>query len=102
MLKVTKDQVRVDIFTQDHIIRGHIHPHKGSRLSDFLNLPKEFLSVTNLEIFHISSGRVLYTADYMILNRGFVMGIVPVDAGAPAPLGQSVPDQGIKGKKTPS
>jgi hypothetical protein len=74
---IAKDIILSHIQTQTHQIKGFVHVRKGERLSDELNQNLPFLAVTNAEIYN-DAGEILYTCDFLAVNRGHIMWILPL------------------------
>jgi hypothetical protein len=75
---ITKDLILTHIQTQTHHIRGYVHVRKGDRLSDEINNANTFLAVTNAEICS-PQGEILYTCDFLVINRGHIVWLMPID-----------------------
>ena len=90
--KIEQEPLAVEILTQQLRIRGVLHIHKGSRLTDFINAHKDFIPVTQAQVATLSDGRFLYEAAFMSLNWQHVVAILPTEVQAPAPPG---PDPGV-------
>jgi hypothetical protein len=75
---ISKDAVRSQIQTVTHFIRGYIHVRKGYRLSDEINQANHFIAVTQAEIC-TPDGDVLYTRDFIAVNREHIVWLMPVD-----------------------
>ena len=90
MNKVEQEPVAVEILTQQLRIRGVLHIHKGSRLSDFINAHKDFLPVTQAQVISLTDGRPLYRVPFLSLNRQYVVAVLPLLAThAPASPGMT-------------
>jgi hypothetical protein len=69
-LKVPKERREVVIFTRNHKIEGEMYLLMDSRVSDELNVRvKEFLPVTNARIFSLNGDSLLYTTDFITINK---------------------------------
>ena len=80
MNKVDQDPMTVDILTQQLRIRGTVHVHKGSRLTDFINAHKDFIPVTQVQVTTLAEGRPLYRVNFMTVNRQFIVAVLPLPA----------------------
>lgn len=73
---VSKDLLRAVIQTTSHCIHATIHVNLGERLVDDLNHSNTFLALTDAEIIS-PSGELLYHRNFLILNRDYIVWIVP-------------------------
>jgi hypothetical protein len=70
------DKTRVTILTRTYRIKGCIDLVPGARVTDYMNEAKSFLAVTGAEVCDIS-GRQLFAAPFLDVNRDHVEIIVP-------------------------
>ena len=75
---ISKNVILSHIQTQTYHIRGYVHVHKDERLSDEVNSTNIFLAVTNAEIYN-SEGVILYTSDFLLVNRGHIVWLMPIE-----------------------
>jgi hypothetical protein len=69
-LKVSKERKEVVIFTHHHKVVGEMYLMMDSRISDELNVKiREFIPVTNASIYAINGDCLLYTADFVSVNK---------------------------------
>jgi hypothetical protein len=69
-LRVPKERKEVVVFTRHHKIVGEMYLMMDSRISDELNTKaKEFLPVTNASVYSINGDCLLYTADFVSVNK---------------------------------
>ncbi len=69
-LRVPKERREVVIFTRNHKIEGEMYLLMDSRMSDELNVRvREFLPVTNAKVFTLSGDSLLYTTDFITINK---------------------------------
>jgi hypothetical protein len=69
-LRIPKERREVVIFTRNHKIEGEIYLLMDSRVSDELNVRiREFIPVTNAKIFSLSGDSLMYTADFLSVNK---------------------------------
>jgi len=73
-MKVPKEITRLVIYTSQYKIIGDYHIQPGSRLSDNLNVRngREFLPITNAEIFSVD-GKKLTQAPFMQINKRHIV-----------------------------
>ena len=77
-----KDQVRVMIVTDIFRIEGLLHILTGSRLTDALNSKsKDFLAITDAKIFALTDDSLIYSPEYIAVNRDSISCIFPVEEG---------------------
>ena len=61
-------------------VEGEMYVLAGSRLTDALNSKaRDFLAVTDAQVFDLSSNALLYKADYLAVNRDAIAIIIPVE-----------------------
>lgn len=75
---ISKDVIRVEIYTITHHIRGNVHVRKGDRLSDEINQPNLFLPVTQAEILKLD-GEKLGKRDFLAINREHIVWLMPAE-----------------------
>jgi hypothetical protein len=76
-----KDRLHVVILTQGMQIEGDLHVLAGSRLTDALNSKgKDFFPVTDAKICQIGSSDVIYSVQYIAVNRDSIDCIMEVPA----------------------
>jgi hypothetical protein len=69
-LRIPKERREVVIFTRNHKIEGEIYLLMDSRVSDELNVRiREFIPVTNAKVYTLSGDSLLYTADFLSVNK---------------------------------
>ncbi|MBQ7528899.1 hypothetical protein IJT10_03230 [bacterium] len=69
-LRIPKERKEVVIYTSNHRIEGEIYLVADSHIADELNVrAKEFISVTNANIFNINGDTLMHTADFVTVNK---------------------------------
>ena len=69
-LRVPKERREVVIFTRNHKIEGEMYLLMDSRISDELNVRvREFIPVTNCKVFTLNGDSLLYTTDFITVNK---------------------------------
>lgn len=69
-LKIPKERREVIIFTRNHRVEGELYLLMDARLSDELNNRiRDFLPITNAEVYSISGDSLLYRADFVTVNK---------------------------------
>ena len=79
MVYTSKDEVRVSISTSVYRIEGEMYVLAGSRLTDALNSKaKDFFAITNVQVFDIDSGELLFEPEYLAVSREAIITIFPL------------------------
>lgn len=69
-LRIPKERTGVVIYTRNHKIEGEIYLLTDTRISDELNIRvREFIPVTNARIFSLTGDSLLYTTDFVTVNK---------------------------------
>jgi hypothetical protein len=71
-----ESKTRVTILTANYRIKGHIDLLPGSRVTDYMTEAKEFIAVTDAEVWEVV-GRQVFTAPFINVNRDHVQIIAP-------------------------
>lgn len=74
-------KTKVIILTSSYRIKGKIHLQPGARVTDFMIDSKNFVAVTNVEIWDLT-GRQIMTAPFINVSRDHIEIITP-DGAAP-------------------
>ncbi len=75
---VSKEAVPVVIQTLTHRINGFLHVRPDTRLKDEINQTELFLAVTEADLYD-HAGNLLYSCNFMALNRESIIWILPED-----------------------
>jgi hypothetical protein len=67
---------KVTILTATYRIKGHIDLLPGARVTDFMAQAKEFIAVTDAEVWEII-GRQVCSAPFINVNREHIQIVVP-------------------------
>ena len=71
-------RTKVTIFTGSYRIKGYIDLLPGSRVTDFMTGAKEFIAVTDAEVFELEiGGRQLMSAPFINVSRDHIQVIAP-------------------------
>ena len=71
-------RTKVTIFTGSYRIKGYIDLLPGSRVTDFMTGSKEFIAVTDAEVFELEiGGRQLMSAQFINVSRDHIQIIAP-------------------------
>ena len=77
---MTTDQSRtkVTILTGSYRIKGYIDLIPGARLTDFIVEAKDFVAVTNVEVWEaVLGGRQVLSAPFINVNRDCIQIVTP-------------------------
>ncbi len=75
--QVKKESVEVIIRTPIEKVEGAVYKLKSERLLDLLNKPTEgFLPVSNAKVFSIESGKLLFEARFLAVNKSHIVHLV--------------------------
>lgn len=71
-----ESRTKVTILTATYRIKGHIDIIEGARVTDYFIEAKEFIALTDAEVWEVS-GRQVCTAPFMNISREHIQVIVP-------------------------
>ncbi len=75
---VEKHQVPVIVFTALHRIEGTMYTYKDARILDELNAGgKDFIALTDVQVFPATSDILLYEVGFMSLNKHHISHLLP-------------------------
>ena len=69
-------KTKVVILTHSYRIKGSVHLLPGARITDFLVDSKEFLAVTDVEIWNLSGQQIL-SAPFVSISREHIEIVTP-------------------------
>ena len=69
-------KTRVTILTDIYRIKGDIDLLPGARVTDYLAEAKEFIAVTDAEVWEVV-GRQVFTAPFLNVNRDHIQIVAP-------------------------
>ena len=73
-----ENRTKVNILTNTYRVRGYIEVLPGSRITDYVIQAKQFIAVTEAEVFEPElGGRQVLTAPFVDINRDHVQLIAP-------------------------
>ncbi|MDI6792633.1 MAG: hypothetical protein QME81_07185 [bacterium] len=81
MKKFDYDKIDAVIFTEHYRLEGTVHIRSGDRFSDFLNVSKNFIPVTDATLYTIPQNTLLYKVGFLGLNREDITIIFPANEG---------------------
>jgi len=71
-------RTKVTIFTATYRIKGYIDLLPGARVTDFMTGAKEFIAVTNAEVWEIEvGGRQLMAVPFLDVSKDHIQVIAP-------------------------
>lgn len=85
-LKQPRVAYNVAIILNQYRITGNVHIHPGQRLSDFINGVKDFLPLTNAQIYKIDSDNLLSSMNLLEVNVHHILLMYPLE-------GQNLPSE---------
>ncbi len=68
-MAANENRTKVTILTGSYRIKGYIDLLPGARVTDFMQEAKEFVAVTDAEIFDSQVGRQVLVAPFINVNR---------------------------------
>ena len=73
-----ESRTKVTIFTASYRIKGYIDLLPGSRVTDYMTGAKEFIAVTDAEVWELEvGGRQLMAAPFLNVSRDHIQVIAP-------------------------
>jgi len=75
-----EDRTKVTIFTSSYRVRGFIELVPGARITDFMAEARDFIAVTNAEVWELQpGGRQVASAPFLNVSRFHIEIILPGD-----------------------
>jgi hypothetical protein len=75
---MAEERTRVTIFTGAYRIKGYIDLLPGSRVTDYMTGAKDFIAVTDAEVWELEvGGRQLMAAPFLNVSRAHIQVIAP-------------------------
>lgn len=71
-----RNRVKVQIFTGTYRVKGYIDLMPGARVTDYMVEAKDFIAVTDAELWEVGGRRVL-TTPFLNVSRDHVQMVVP-------------------------
>jgi hypothetical protein len=71
-----ESKTKVTILTRSYRIKGHIHLLPGARVTDFLVDSKDFLALTDVEVWEMG-GRQVLIAPFVNISREHIEIVMP-------------------------
>ena len=73
-----EDRTKVTIFTSTYRVRGFIELVPGARITDFMAEARDFIAVTNAEVWELQpGGRQVASAAFLNVSRFHIEIILP-------------------------
>ena len=73
-----ENKTKVTILTGSYRIRGYIELIPGSRVTDYLTESRDFIAVTDAEVWELSiGGRQIIAAPFMNVSRDHIQIVTP-------------------------
>ena len=73
-----ENKTKVTILTGTYRIKGHIELTLGARITDYLVESKEFIAVTDAEVWELAvGGRQMIASKFLNVSRDHIQVIVP-------------------------
>lgn len=70
------EKTKVVILTQSYRIKGHIHLQPGARVTDFMIDSKDFMALTDAEVWDLN-GRLVMSAPFINVSRDHIEIVTP-------------------------
>jgi len=71
-----ENKTKVTILTETYRIKGHINLVPGARVTDYMVDAKDFIAVTEVEVWELG-GRLVLTAAFINVSRDHIEIILP-------------------------
>ena len=82
--KIDREQRKVAIIVPGFRVEGKIHMLPKMRLSEFVNTARQFIPVTQAEVFSSDGSRKLYSSEFMEINRDSIITMIPLESNPDA------------------
>ncbi|OGA22627.1 MAG: hypothetical protein A3I01_04455 [Betaproteobacteria bacterium RIFCSPLOWO2_02_FULL_65_24] len=77
-MAIDESRTKVTILTGTYRIKGYIDLLPGARLTDYIVEAKDFVALTNAEVYEaILGGRQVLTAPFINVNRDHIQIVTP-------------------------
>lgn len=82
-MHVPKEKLKVTILVERFRIVGDMYRYPGARLLDLVNIKDTaFIPVTDAQIFSLSDGKLLHSANFVGVNRNAITFFYPMEEQA--------------------
>ena len=75
-MAIDENKTKVTMLTDTYRIKGNIELLPGARITDYMTEAKEFIAVTDAEVWEVV-GRQVFTAPFVNVNRDHIQIISP-------------------------
>ena len=75
-MAIDENKTKLTILTDTYRIKGNIELLPGARITDYMTEAKEFIAVTDAEVWEVV-GRQVFTAPFVNVNRDHIQIISP-------------------------
>lgn len=73
-----ENRTRVTIFTSSYRIKGYIDLIPGARITDYMSEAKDFIAVTDAEVWELQlGGRQIIAAPFLNVSREHIQVVAP-------------------------
>ena len=72
-------KTKVVILTRSYRIKGHIHLQPGARVTDYMIDSKDFMALTDVEIWELG-GRLVMSTPFVNVSRDHIEVVAPDNA----------------------
>ena len=73
---IDENKTKVTILTRSYRIKGHIYLLPGARVTDYMIDSKDFLALTDVEVWELG-GRQVLTAPFVNVSRDHIEIVTP-------------------------
>lgn len=77
-MSTDEDRTKVSILTQNYRVKGYIDLLPGARVTDYLMESKDFIAVTDAEVWELGNRHVL-NAPFINVSRDHIQIVAPGD-----------------------
>jgi hypothetical protein len=74
--EISENRTKVTILTETYRIKGHINLVPGARVTDYMVDAKDFIAVTDVEVWELG-GRLVLTAPFINVSRDAIQIVTP-------------------------
>jgi hypothetical protein len=84
--KKRREMSLVVLITERIRVEGEVHVRPGERLTDFMNTrDNQFIAVTHARVYDSLEGKLVFTVDFLDINRDSIIIAFPVANSAQQP-----------------
>lgn len=73
-------KTRVTILTETYRISGRIDLIPGARVTDYLLEAREFIAVTEAEVWEVAGGRKVFASPFINVSRAHIQVVTPEES----------------------